>query len=62
MSTRERLAFWQRQMEMEKEMDLQEIEEYKETQRLIDEGKLGYLPEKVSQRILKRMVSSHLSC
>ena len=58
MSARDRIAFWNRQMQMEKEMDLQEIEDYKETQKLIDEGKLGYLPEQVSQRILKRMVSN----
>lgn len=41
---------------MEREMDLAEIEEYKETQRLLDEGVVGYLPEKISNRMLKRLV------
>lgn len=37
-------------------MDMAEIEEYKETQRLLDEGMAGYLPEKISNRMLKRLV------
>lgn len=32
------------------------IQEYKETQRLLDEGVVGYLPEKISNRMLKRLV------
>jgi hypothetical protein len=37
-------------------MDMAEIAEYEETQRLLDEGVVGYLPEKISNRMLKRLV------
>jgi hypothetical protein len=57
MSPKQRAVFWAQQKEMEREMDLREIEEYKETQRLLEEGQIGYLPEKVSERMLKRAVS-----
>jgi hypothetical protein len=58
MSPKQRAAFWERQKELEKEMDLKEIEEYKEVQRMIDEGEIGFLPEKISERILRRLVGS----
>jgi hypothetical protein len=41
---------------MEREMDMREIDEYKETQRLLDEGVVGYLPERISNRMLKRLL------
>ncbi len=44
------------QKELEREMDLAEIAEFEETQRLLDEGVVGYLPEKISNRMLKRLV------
>ena len=37
-------------------MDMREIAEYKETQRLLDEGIVGNLPEQISNRMLKRLL------
>lgn len=58
LGAKQRMAYWERQKDLEREMDMREIEEYKETQRLIDEGVVGFLPEKISNRMLKRLVSS----
>lgn len=58
LNARQKMAYWEVQKEMEREMDLAEIEEYKETQRLLDEGVVGYLPEKISNRMLKRLVGA----
>ena len=57
MSAKQTMAYWEIQKEMEKEMDMKEIAEYEETQRLLEEGQVGYLPEKISNRMLNRMVS-----
>ena len=57
LSAKEKAAFWERQKEMEREMDMREIREYEETQRLLDEGVVGFLPEKISNRMLQRIVS-----
>lgn len=35
---------------------MNQMQEYKETQRLLDEGVVGNLPEKISNRMLKRLV------
>ena len=35
------MAYWEIQKEMEREMDMREIQEYEETQRLLDEGVVG---------------------
>lgn len=56
LSARQKRSYWEIQAEMEREMDMREIAEYKETQRLLDEGIVGNLPEQISNRMLKRLL------
>ncbi|EKU20320.1 hypothetical protein NGA_0514600 [Nannochloropsis gaditana CCMP526] len=56
LNARQKKTYWEIQKEMEREMDMREIDEYKETQRLLDEGVVGYLPERISNRMLKRLL------
>jgi hypothetical protein len=60
LSNRQKMAYWEKQKDLERDLDMREIEEYKEVKRLIDEGEVGFLPEKISNRILQRLVSSVL--